>query len=201
MINGLIAQAAGTRIELIVSEQKRPEQSAMQEQPAAPAAPAEDIEQDARKTDTTQTGSKPSLVPYIIEMMKAADEHDTERLTEAFENGRELIAQKKTDTDIDLLSWQSMHQEYRFNGRAVEALEILRNMSADNPGRPEPLLRIADILLGADEAEEAAQLYQKAGRLATKASTKTYSLIKAARAYEKLAKFKEASSLGSGDIP
>ncbi len=133
----------------------------MQEQPAAPAAPAEDIEQDARKTDTTQTGSKPSLVPYIIEMMKAADEHDTERLTEAFENGRELIAQKKTDTDIDLLSWQSMHQEYRFNAGAVEALEILRNMSADNPGRPEPLLRIADILLGADEAEEAAQLYQK----------------------------------------
>jgi tetratricopeptide (TPR) repeat protein len=191
MINGLIAQAAGTRIEVLVSESKRPEQSAIQEQP--PAA-SEDLEQEIRNTDTPETTDRPSIVPHFIEMIEAADEHDIERIGLAFDKGREMILNQTVD--FDLLAWESVYQEFRFNAGSADALEVLRNLSSEHPERPEPILRIADILSGADEVEEAAKLYYKAAQLATKPSAKTSSLIKAARAYERIGKLEEASNLG-----
>jgi hypothetical protein len=97
MINGLIAQAAGTRIEVLVSESKRPEQSAIQEQP--PAA-SEDLEQEIRNTDTPETTDRPSIVPHFIEMIEAADEHDIERIGLAFDKGREMILNQTVDFDL-----------------------------------------------------------------------------------------------------
>jgi tetratricopeptide (TPR) repeat protein len=172
MIHELMAEAAGIKVEVTVSDQgqieARPvtEKSViLSEQPSAPSEP-----------------DKPSIMPSLFDMIDAAAERNFEKIETAFDQGKALIDSGKVD--LDPLTWDCLHFEYRFRAGSPNALDSLTKLREQHPERSEPLWYIADILHGAKEYEEAANLFTKAADLAKKPETRITLLIRSARAFD-----------------
>jgi tetratricopeptide (TPR) repeat protein len=174
MIHELMAEAAGIKVEVTVSEQGQIE-------PPTPAATNESaiiLEQPSEPLEP----HKPSIVPLFIDMMDAAAEANFEKIEAAFEQGKSLVDAGKVD--FDPLQWDCIHWQYRFKAGSPNALDSLRKLHEQYPERAEPLSYIASILQEAKEHEDAANLYLKAAGLAKKPAGRISFLIRSARAFD-----------------
>jgi tetratricopeptide (TPR) repeat protein len=172
MIHKLMAEAAGIKVEVVVSEQGQieppPTKIESQILPDPPAAPSEP--------------DKPSIWPFLIEMMEAAEQGSFEKIETAYMQGKSLI--DSGNIDIDPLVWDCLRLEYRFKAGSAGALDSLKKLHEQHPDRFEPLSHIGDILQEAKEYEDAANLYLEGANLAKDQRDRIALLIKSARAFD-----------------
>lgn len=174
MIHELMAEAAGIKVEVTVSEQGQIE-------PPTPPATNESaiiLEQPSAPLERDQ----PSIAPFFLDMMDAADEANFDKIEAAFEEGKSLIDTGKVD--FDPLQWDCIHLQYRFKAGSPNALDSLRKLREQHPDRTEPLSYIASILQEAKEHDDAANLYLKAADLAKKPAGRISFLIRSARSFD-----------------
>jgi tetratricopeptide (TPR) repeat protein len=174
MIHELMAEAAGIKVEVTVSEQGQiepPTPPATNETAIILEQPREPLEPD-----------KTSITPLFIDIMEAAAETNFDKIEAAFDEGKSLIDAGKID--FDPLRWDCIHWQYRFQAGSPNALDNLRKLSEQHPDRSEPLSYIASILQEAQEHEDAANLYLKAADLAKKPAGRISFLIRSARSFD-----------------
>lgn len=177
MINTLLAEAAGRHIDVSVQE-KQAEPPHIDEQ----SIPSEQNE-ESKSEDTGP--ATPSLASHFVEMIEASEKRDLAKVEAEYQAGKELIA-KGVVPAFDPLVWETVSLQYKFAAGSAKALDDLRKLSVENPQRPEPPMRIADVLFDSQEYAEAAELYSKASGLANPASSlRATALIRAVKAYSK----------------
>jgi tetratricopeptide (TPR) repeat protein len=178
MINALLAEMSGRRIELSVRDEKS-------EQPTAdePSVPVEKAESEAPRD---KVPAAPSLAPHFFDLIEASASKDLAKVEESYKAGKELISSGSVTT-VDLLVWEGLGLQHKFTAGSANALDELRKLASENPTRPEPPMRIAQVLFDSQEYEEAAGFFLKASSLAKpKSGFRATCLAKAAKAYLQL---------------
>src|ERR1039457_5421881 len=168
MIHGLLVEAAGMEIKIVVARREEEAQTAIE-----PAASDTDVE--VRKDDTGPSG----ILEPFDQMTDASEKRDLEKLCSAWKSGIALIEGGKTKGH-DRLAWDCHYYRLRFMAGFADGLETLRVFQAGNPTRPEPIISMAYCLNRSKEYEEAAQLFLAAADLSKYG---TWFLISAARAF------------------
>src|SRR6266852_1301957 len=171
MINGLLAKAAGTAVSITLTERHEQIEVAIEK-------PVSDASADIPKPDAAEEAD---IIVRCIEMNEAREKRDLNGIEEAWTAGKDLIAAGKTK-EIDLLTWDCLYYENRFEAGAADALDRLRHLRAENPSRVEPTVTIARCLYSSREFEESADLFlEAAGGQA--GDVKVRSLVNAAKAF------------------
>ena len=184
MIHGLLAKAAGTTVRITVEQGQKPAQ-----EPAEPIAAQ--TQGEASETDA----SEPNYTFRLIAMWEAARLHNFEEMDEAWRKGAELIRAGKIK-EVDILAWDCLYFEGRFDAGASEALGELRRLQTSNPGRPEPIRALARCFDGAKEFDTSSRMFLEAAEL-EEGDAKTRSLLRAAQAFREMKQYdraKEATS-------
>ncbi len=187
MINGLLAKAAGTTVRVTVEQGQKPAQEAVepvttQTQPEAP-----------------ETGSsEPVFTVRLIEMWEASQAHNFEKIDEAWHKGADLIRAGRIK-EVDVLAWDCLYFESRFEAGATDALDELRRLQKENPARPEAVRALARCFDGAKEFDTSSRLFLDAAEL-EEGDAKTRSLLGAARAFRALKQYDRAKEAASNAL-
>lgn len=181
MILGLVAEAAGTEVKIVVSQR---EEERVLATVAAPEAQIELPNVEAPKGDEI---GQPQLTDHFLAMFDASESRDLGKLSQAWNAGMELIELGKAK-DIDRVAWDCYYQECRFEAGVADGLDALRYLQKENPARFEPVSTVARCLYRSKEYEESAVLYLKAAELS---DSKAPYFVSAARAFNELKRYAE----------
>jgi tetratricopeptide (TPR) repeat protein len=177
MINGLLAKAAGTEVNVALIERHAQTEVAIEKS-------VSDASADTPKADAAE---EPDIVGRYLEMNVASRKRDFNGIEEAWKAGKDLITAGKVK-EIDLLTWDCLYFEYRFVAGAADALEALRRLRAENSGYVQPVAAIARCLYRSKEFEKSAELFLEASDLQTGVA-KTRSLVSAAKAFREIKQY------------
>ncbi len=179
MILGLVAEAAGTEVKLVLSQRED------RKLEAAVATTQDDKGQGAEPQQPKNEAAAPELFDHYFAMLSASRAKDLRSLEEAWKYGVRLIEEGRA-RDVDVVRWESWYQGFRFDAGAADALEALRGLQAKNPTREEPVSAVAECLYESKEYEQASELFLKAAELSTQ---KAWYLIKAAESCRELRRY------------
>jgi tetratricopeptide (TPR) repeat protein len=169
MIHRLIAKAAGTELQVVIAERR--EDKVALSAPPNPAPPVEDVAKE----------EEPSFIVQYTKMIAAQEGGDIHAVREVWENGQELINTGKMK--IDVVFWDCLYHELRFEMGASGALEDLKRIRDANVDDPRPSAMIAACLVETKEFEQAAPLYLEAATRAKSLDDKGRYLLNAAKAF------------------
>ena len=179
MINGLLAEAAGTTVSMTVTQQTEQAQVAVE-------ATVSQIPAEA----PNETGAEPGLADIYAGMRYAAKNHDLDAIAKAWTSGSKLIANGQ-DKEVDQVRWDSIYLESRFTAGATDALEDLTLLRDENPDRSEPKRAIANCYFLSNEFDLAASLFLEIAE-SQEGQRKARSLVKAAKSFHELKRYSEA---------
>jgi tetratricopeptide (TPR) repeat protein len=188
MINGLLADAAGTTVSVMVTP--RGEQTQVAMEATVPPVPPE---------QPNQAGKGPDIDDRWVEMVDAGNKHDLDALMAAWKAGSDLIAAANHD-GIDQIGWDSLYFMIRFRAGATDALEDLKRLRAKHSDRSEPKRSMASCYYGAKEFDLAGQLFLEAAN-AEEGDRKARSLVIAAKALRETKKYDDAIEAVKAAIP
>jgi tetratricopeptide (TPR) repeat protein len=180
MINGLLAEAAGTTVSLIVTQ--RQEQTQVAIEATVSQAPVE---------APNEAGEGPDLTDRFTEMLDAAKNHDLHAVAEAWRGGRALIPDAKHE-GLDQVRWDSFYFENRFLAGATDALEDLKRLRDQNPSRFEPKRAMAQCYYASNEFDSAASIFLEVAD-SQEGHRKARNLVKAAKAFRETKRYAEAT--------
>ena len=182
MVLGLLADASGTTVRLVVEQRSQVPQVATE---TTAAKPDQQIASD--------TVEAPDIGDAFGEMVDAANRRDLEGIDNAWKAGTSIIAGGK-HTVIDQLAWDCVYFDERFRGGATDALNELKKLKLQNPARYEPIRALASSYYGTGEFDLAAQFYLEAANLQN-GERKGRSLLMASKALKETKKYREADDI------
>ncbi|MFZ0978122.1 MAG: tetratricopeptide repeat protein, partial [Candidatus Acidiferrales bacterium] len=179
MINGLLAEAAGTTVSVTVTQRNEQTQVAMESTASQP--PAE---------TPKETAEGPDLADRLVEMMDAAADHGLEGVAAAWRAGSHLIADPQHE-GFDQVAWDSLYFENRFTAGASDAVEDLKHLRDQNPNRFEPKRAMANCYYASKEFDLASSLFLEVAN-SQEGPRKARNLVMAARALRETKRYDEA---------
>jgi len=195
MVNDLLAKRAGTEVKVVVTERPEQREVAVEQAVSEPK-----IEEPKAGTE------EPDIIEHYFEMGEAVEKQDFQALDAAWQSGKELITAGKIK-DFEMVAWDCLYFEKRFEMGAPDALENLRRLKAENPERPAPASAMARCLFASQEFEEAGQLYLATAALQKDKHAKAHSLVSAAKAFREAKQYNlghetitKALTIATGDL-
>ena len=185
MINGLLAEAAGTTVNVTVTQRNEQTQVAMES--TVSQAPAE---------TPTETAEGPDLTDRLVEMMDAAADHDLGAVAAAWTAGSHLIADPQHE-GFDQVAWDSLYFENRFTADASDAVEDLKHLRDQKPNRSEPKRAMANCYYASKEFDLASSLFLEVAN-SQEGRRKARNLVLAAKALRETKRYDEALEAISG---
>lgn len=190
MILGLVAEAAGTEVKLVLSQRED------RKLEAAVATTQDDKGQGAEPQQPKNEAAAPELFDHYFAMLSASRAKDLRSLEEAWKYGVRLIEEGRA-RDVDVVRWESWYQGFRFDAGAADALEALRGLQAKNPTREEPVSAVAECLYKSKEYEQSSELFLKASELS---APKAWYLLKAAESFRELKRYEPGISAATAAL-
>ena len=148
MINGLIAEAAGVQVEMVVSGQ--------------PVEPAQEIAPEPQESPQPEL---PLMTQHFFEMIESGRTEDLPGVRSAYQAGLKLIHDKKAD--LDPIVWECLYQWKCFEAGDKDILERLKLLEQENPDHPRPPATIARYFMEFEDFNKAARKFDHAAALAT----------------------------------
>ena len=184
MINGLLAKASGTTIDIVVESRATEAQTVPE-----PAAIVRDEAELAKRTE-----AKRSVLDEAIDMLGAGNSKDFQGMLRYYQAACALL-ESGADSDLDRLTLDCAYHRSRFEAGAANGLEMLRSLQVANPESPEPPKEIAAVLFRNKEFEEAATHFVTAASLSKKTKDRVDLLTRAAEAYRRAKRYDEGKKV------
>jgi hypothetical protein len=179
MINGLLAEAAGTKVSVVVTQRQEQTQVAME-------ATVSEIPAVTRN----EAGDGPDIGDRYSDMILGGNNHDLDAVEVAWRAGTALIADVEHE-GIDQVAWDSFYFESRFTAGATDALEELKRLQDENSGRSEPKQAMGYCYSKSKEFDSAAPFFLAAAERED-GKKKARNLLLAARALQETKRYDEA---------
>lgn len=187
MINGLLAEASGTKVNIIVTHED-------EQTEVATEMPASQVPTEA----PNETGEEPTFDDLYLLMSYSANIHDLNAVAEAWGKGNQLLVDKE-HSRVEKVGWDSFYFECRFEAGATDALEDLKRLRDKNPDRFEPNRSIARCYFETNEFDLAGPLFLEVA--ASQDAGKPRSLLMAAKSFHKLTRYADALETIKAALP